>query len=148
MDPPAPARPSVPDPDIPYRLFRALVRGPAGDDPVVAALALAARAGDAAARNALYTRLEPWLHCLAAPALRAARALPSARIEPDDVRQQIFICYVEVLRDWQPERAPFPLYLGHVLSRRLCRYVWRQAHPRETAVPAAQDGEPAFSEAG
>src|SRR6476469_6110651 len=142
-----------------YHLFRAVVapHAPAAASQEADALAVRAQAGDLAARDQLYARLEPLLGRLAAPAMRWTRALPGAWLTPEDLRQQTFLAYCDLLRAWQPARAPFEVYLGVALPYRLRRFVRRADLPRvweapfdveegEAPGPAAPDPADAYHE--
>ena len=99
------------------------------------ALARSAQAGDRVARDKLYAKIKEWLLLLANPALRASRQCASGRMEPADVRQQLFISFCELLRDWQPERVPFVVYTGAVLPNRLRHIVRGASKPLEVNLP-------------
>jgi RNA polymerase sigma factor (sigma-70 family) len=128
-----------------YHLFRAVVapHTPAAAYQEADALAARAQAGDLAARDQLYARLEPTLARLAAPAMRWTRALPGAWLSPDDLRQQTFLAFCDLLRAWQPARAPFEVYLGVALPYRLRRFVRRADVPRRWEAPFdVEEGDP------
>jgi RNA polymerase sigma factor (sigma-70 family) len=83
-------------------------------------------------------QMEPVLLRLAAPALRYMRARPLVGVEQADLRQEIFVLFCALLRDWQPGRAPFAGYAGRVLPHRLRHYLRRTRRPRETSLDAAR----------
>ncbi|HET7078002.1 MAG TPA: sigma-70 family RNA polymerase sigma factor [Chloroflexia bacterium] len=122
-----------------YRTFEQVVtRQPQRQAAALDRLARLAQAGDLAARNALYLQMEPVLLRLAAPVLREMRAHPAPAVEQADVRQEIFVAFCALLRDWQPGRAPFAGYAGRVLPHRLRHYLRRTRRPRETSLDAAR----------
>jgi RNA polymerase sigma factor (sigma-70 family) len=83
---------------------------------------------------------EPVMLRLAAAVLRVMRARPAVGIEQADLRQEIFVIFCTLLRDWQPERAPFAGYAGTVLPYRLRHFVRRNRRPRESSLDAASAG--------
>ena len=124
-----------------YRIFEQVVAGqPRRDAAALDRLAHLAQAGDLAARNALYIQMEPVLLRLAASALRDLRARPVVGVELGDVRQEIFVIFCALLRDWQPGRAPFAGYAGTILPYRLRHYLRRNRRVRETSLEAASSG--------
>jgi RNA polymerase sigma factor (sigma-70 family) len=124
-----------------YRVFEQVVTAqPRRDAAALDGLARLAQAGDLAARNALYMQMEPVLLRLAAPTLRDMRARPLVGVEQADLRQEIFVIFCALLRDWQPGRAPFAGYAGTVLPYRLHHYTRRNRRPRESALAAASAG--------
>ena len=126
-----------------YRTFEQVVTAtPRRDAAALDGLAHLAQAGDLAARNALYFQMEPVLLRLAAAVLREMRARPVIGVEQADVRQEIFAIFCALLRDWQPERAPFAGYIGTVLPYRLHHYTRRNRRPRESSLDAANAGAP------
>src|SRR5438093_1071792 len=92
-----------------YHLYREVVARAAqpAEEAPFDALAWRAKQGDRAARDELYITLKAWLLALARWALRTARARPSGRVAPEDVRQQLFVCFCALLAAWRPERGPF-----------------------------------------
>ena len=124
-----------------YRVFEQVVSGqPRRDAAALDPLARLAQAGDLAARNALYMQLEPVLLRLAAVAVRDMRARPVVGVEQADLRQEIFVIFCALLRDWQPGRAPFAGYAGTLLPYRLRHYLRRNRRPRENSLDAASAG--------
>ncbi len=106
-------------------------------------LAWAARGGDREARNSLFLQYQARIKRLALPAKRmAARiALDDMSIEPEDVEQQAFLVLCELLEQWEPERAPFAVYLASVMQWRLGHYVRGATHSRrKRAIRSHQGG--------
>jgi RNA polymerase sigma factor (sigma-70 family) len=82
-----------------------------------------ARAGNLAARDALYYAMEGRLLEAARPALRRVARLGGARLAEADVQQQLFVLFCTLLESWQPDRGPFAAYLHRALARDLARYL-------------------------
>ncbi|HEX9987615.1 MAG TPA: sigma-70 family RNA polymerase sigma factor [Chloroflexia bacterium] len=95
-------------------------------------LAWAARGGDREARNSLFLTYRARINRMALPAKRmAARIAPDdISIEPEDVEQQAFLVFCELLEHWEPSRAPFAVYLAKVMQWRLGHYVREATHSR------------------
>ena len=95
-------------------------------------LAWAAKGGDREARNSLFLKYRARINRLALPAKRmAARIAPDdMSIEPEDVEQQAFLVFCELLEQWEPGRAPFGAYLASVMQWRLGHYVREATHSR------------------
>ncbi|HUS17120.1 MAG TPA: hypothetical protein VM536_19145 [Chloroflexia bacterium] len=103
------------------------------------ALALRAQAGDRAARDTLYLKARQWLLHLAEPAIRTVRAAAHPGLEPDDVRQELFLIYCDLLASWEPARGPFAGYVGVLLPHRLRHYVRRMRWPDRVPFPVTAD---------
>src|SRR6476469_3855927 len=65
--------------------------------------ARAARAGNLAARDALYYAMEGRLLEAARPALQRVARIGGARLAEADVQQQLFVLFCTLLESWQPE---------------------------------------------
>jgi RNA polymerase sigma factor (sigma-70 family) len=104
--------------------------------PTEETLAWAARGGDREARNSLFLKYRARINRLALPAKRmAARIAPDdMSIEPEDVEQQAFLVFCELLEQWEPGRAPFGVYLASVMQWRLGHYVREATHSRRKRV--------------
>src|SRR5205823_5020045 len=93
------------------------------------ALARAAKAGDRAARNALFLRHVELVKQLGGHARRRLRMAcwaghANARLDPEDIDQQAFLAFCEVLAAWQPERGePFLALLSRKLPWLLRTYL-------------------------
>ncbi|HYP41015.1 MAG TPA: sigma-70 family RNA polymerase sigma factor [Chloroflexia bacterium] len=109
-------------------------------------LAWAAKGGDREARNSLFLKYQVRIKRLALPAKRmAARIAPDdMSIEPEDVEQQAFLIFCELLEQWEPGRAPFAVYLTNVMQWRLGHYVREATHSRrKRAMRPSRDGDEA-----
>jgi RNA polymerase sigma factor (sigma-70 family) len=95
-------------------------------------LAWAAKGGDREARNSLFLKYRARINRLALPAKRmAARIAPDdMSIEPEDVEQQAFLVFCELLEQWEPSRAPLAVYLASVMQWRLSHFVREATHSR------------------
>ncbi|MGI8586425.1 MAG: hypothetical protein ACR2M0_01870 [Chloroflexia bacterium] len=102
-------------------------------------LAVRAKAGDLAARDALYTSMEDFMFRLAAVVERSARPAPDGLIEVEDLRQEIFVIFCALLVEWQPEVAPFAGFVGAKLPNRARRYVQRLVWRRDERMPEIAD---------
>ncbi len=104
-------------------------------------LARLAKSGDRQARNRLYFRHEARIRQLVAPARRyaALMAAGDASIGPEDVEQQAFIAFCELVEQWDAQRLPFNLFLERRLTRKLRNYVRDALHSRSRVkrVPGA-----------
>ncbi len=109
-----------------------------------AALARTAQAGDLAARAALWDELAPAVGRLVGAAARRARAAgPAGPLrdgrpwDVEDLGQEAFPIFVDLLAAWDGERPVAPYLLGHLPWR--LRSAWRAmlVRHRAEAVPAA-----------
>jgi RNA polymerase sigma factor (sigma-70 family) len=107
----------------------------------LAQLARLAKQGDIQARNRLYLLCETQIRRLSIPAQRYARmvAAEDASLGPEDVEQQAFIAFCELLDRWDGSLMPFDAFLEKRLARRLYHYVRDRAHTRSKVrkVPMA-----------
>jgi RNA polymerase sigma factor (sigma-70 family) len=105
-----------------------------------AQLAWAAKGGDREARNSLFLKYQARINRLALPAKRmSARIAPDdMSIEPEDVEQQAFLVFCELLEQWEPGRAPFAVYLASVMQWRLGHYVREATHSRRKRVSGSR----------
>jgi len=98
--------------------------------------ALAARAGDRAARNALYFALEPKIAAHVARYRRLLRErLPLW--EPDDLAQEAFLVFAELVTEWPGDGTFAPFFLRR-FPLRLHRAVRQLEGPRFTRVSASR----------
>ncbi len=99
-------------------------------------LALAAHAGDANARNALYLRYRSLIGKRIIPAKRLARTLAEqgSPIGPDDVEQESFLIFCRLLEEWNPETAPFAPFLAEKITYAAHDYVREAQHLRSSRV--------------
>lgn len=101
-----------------------------GSDPSVEdqeKLARDAKGGDREARNSLYFRYERLLRLRSRRARRIAEGL-SKGVGPllgEDVDQQCFILFCELLDSWEPASGPFREHLGRGAGWRALHYVRR-----------------------
>jgi len=110
----------------------------AGDEE----LAIAARRGDREARNALFLRYMLHFRQLAVPAKRvAARWSQRDRsIGSEDVDQQLFIIFCQLLDSWQSARTPFIPYAINTMPWQALHFVRETMHYR-SKIMAAQLGD-------
>lgn len=114
---------------------RGNVHGDAHEEAREAALtrlALAARAGDRAARDELYTALEPNIRRMVAGCARLTWATDCPRREGrpwdrEDLAQEAFLVFSDLLRAW-PGEGPVTPYLFAYFPWRL-RNAWRKLRP-------------------
>src|SRR3954452_11065818 len=91
-------------------------------------LALLGQGGNREARNALYLRHTQLIRHLAQPAQRQLRfaeyyAYTNVTIDAEDVEQQAFISFCDLLESWRPDDEPFMRYMKRLLPGRLRHYV-------------------------
>ncbi len=86
-------------------------RGPVPDDidRALTAAAYAAKQGDLASQNALYSALEPRVHRVVRHCAAYVQCRRDGVVEPDDIAQEAFLVYLTVLGRW-PARGSFVAY--------------------------------------
>ncbi len=104
-------------------------------------LARAAKAGDRAARNALFMRLQPDVRARSFEVKRRVGRSDGGPIEPEDVDQQAFIIFCELLEEWEPGRLRFASYLRAKVGWRILHYVRGTLHYRARVKTVRFDGE-------
>ncbi|HUP28318.1 MAG TPA: sigma-70 family RNA polymerase sigma factor [Chloroflexia bacterium] len=101
-------------------------------------LAQAAKEGDTDARNALFLKHQPTIHRLGARARATLARNPNAHgpVEPQDIDQQLFLIFCDLLDAWQPGTAPFLPYMISTMPWAALHYVRKATrrgpsqHPR------------------
>jgi RNA polymerase sigma factor (sigma-70 family) len=95
-------------------------------------LAGLAREGNIEARNDLYFRHRRRIGRMAGrvKSLLGTLAGGDMSIEAQDLDQQAFLVFCDLLDKWNPARAPFAAYLSSVLDLRLSHYVRDSTHRR------------------
>lgn len=95
-------------------------------------MALRARAGDRAARNALFLSQQGLVEILSRRAKGLVRSLEGRdrSLQPGDIDQQAFVEFCTLLEEWEPEQMPFMAYLRRLLPWRLLHYVRRSIRYR------------------
>lgn len=90
-------------------------------------MALAAKGGSVEARNALYFRCEALVRARCRRARRVAERFADGAgpISGEDVDQQSFILFCDLLDEWRPESASFQDYLIRFCGSRAQHYVRR-----------------------
>lgn len=94
------------------------------------ALARAAKTGDREARNALYLQLLPLIMSKGQFAARVLARDGGGALLAEDLEQQAFLIFCDLLDVWEPERAPFVPYLKRKIAWRLLHFVRRSLHYR------------------
>jgi RNA polymerase sigma factor (sigma-70 family) len=86
-------------------------RGPVPDDidRALTAAAYAAKQGDLASQNALYSALEPRVHRVVRRCAAYVGCRRGGVVEPDDIAQEAFLVFLTVLDRW-PARGSFVAY--------------------------------------
>jgi len=123
-------------------------------------MALVARTGDRAARNALFLRHAVLVKRLTRPAKGMLARISARRwsgilaIEPQDVEQQAFLVFCRLLNEWDPDRESFTDSLTRRMPGHLLHYVRdslnytrreRSFDPFDAEEPAAAGGAAAIS---
>lgn len=105
-------------------------------------LAIEAKAGSREARNALYMQERSHLGRLAGRARRYLRNASWAYAEPpithEDIEQQAFIIFCELLYAWEPEEQTFRAFLAKRMPGRLMHYVRDSLGPRRIYSPGRE----------
>ncbi len=101
-------------------------------------LAIAAKDGNKEARNALFLRHRLHFQKVAIPAKRivAKWAHKDRSIDPEDVDQQLFIIFCDLLDSWQTERTPFIPYAISTMRWQALHYVREALHYRSKLMVA------------
>jgi RNA polymerase sigma factor (sigma-70 family) len=101
-------------------------------------LAIAAKDGNREARNALFLRHVPHFQRLAIPAKRivANWAHKDRSIDTEDVDQQLFVIFCDLLDSWQRDRTPFIPYVISTMRWQALHYVREALHYRSKAMAA------------
>ncbi|MEO8287381.1 MAG: sigma-70 family RNA polymerase sigma factor [Chloroflexota bacterium] len=112
-------------------------------------LALAAKQGDREARNALFMRLRAKIsRCTATSKHKLARLEQGPTyLEPEDLDQEAFIIFCDLIDSWQPQRAPFVPYALKMLRWRQHDIVRAGLSYRRKRLRVVRLPEPAYSEA-
>ena len=99
-------------------------------------LALSARDSDRLSRNLLYLRCAHTIRNRTIPAQRIADKLGAsgAPINGEDVEQQCFLIFCQLLETWDPGRTPFITYLTDSISNAAYTYVRSIQHLRSTRI--------------
>ncbi len=105
---------------------------PRDDEARLTRLALAARAGDCRARDALYQALTPNINRMVAGSARLTWAADCPRRDGqpwdrEDLRQEAYLIFHDLIRAW-PGEGPFTPYLFAYFPWRL-RNAWRKLRP-------------------
>jgi DNA-directed RNA polymerase specialized sigma24 family protein len=100
---------------------------PGWDDRAIR-LALRAHAGDRAARNDLYMLLLGSIRRMERRAQRYLRSVSwrhrgGAPLSPEDISQEAFVVFCDLVETWQPSERAFDDYLRARLPSRLLHYV-------------------------
>ena len=98
-------------------------------------LALAAKSGDREARNALFSQHEGMMKRRAMTVRRmlGTLALEQTSLEAEDIEQQLFLIFCDLLADWQPGQTPFTPFLIKVVPWRVLHYLRGALGYRSTA---------------
>lgn len=95
-------------------------------------LASAAKGGDREARNTLFIRLSQGIRKQTFPIKRSISKSEISLVDEDDIDQQAFIIFCDLLEEWDPRRAPFVPYIMRMMRWRALHYVRRVAGLRNT----------------
>lgn len=116
--------------DIPEQL----IAEPEASDDLDLSLALAARNGSRQARNALYLSMRDLISKLTARVRSLADGLylMGGPINGEDVEQQCFVIFCDLITSWDPDRALFATYLRESLPQAAYAYVRDMQHLRST----------------